>query len=98
VIDPGSSDPPATWRREIAEAGVEIREGTRIAVVSTSVVVRGAVTAIAWMRKPSYTLTMVATLDEAVALAEQSSPGRGALARTLMEDLLARARAEAGGA
>ena len=88
VIAPGSSDPPATWRRSIALAAAEVGERAAIAIVSRSVVVRGVLTAISWIRPPRYTLSMVATLDEAVALADAGAPGRGKRARELVERML----------
>jgi hypothetical protein len=89
LILSGSSDPPPTWRREIALAADQIREGATLAVVTSSVVVRGMLTAISWIRAPKYSLHVVATLDEGLALADIGVPGRGARARATVERLIA---------
>jgi hypothetical protein len=89
VIDAQSSDPNAKWRREIAHASVRVPGRSSIAIVSLSSVVRGVITAVSWLRPPTYTLHIVSTESEAFALADAGSKGRGAHAAALLKSLRA---------
>src|SRR5450432_2600596 len=78
VIDAQSADPNAKWRREIARVSMRVPAHSSIAIVSLSSIVRGVITAISWLRPPTYKLHIVATESEAFALADADSKGRGA--------------------
>ncbi|MEO7110755.1 MAG: hypothetical protein ABI183_09980 [Polyangiaceae bacterium] len=92
VIDPRSEDPNAKWRREIAEIGAEAPTRSTIVLVSKSTMVRAAVKAISWLSPPTYTLKIVGTETEAFDLARAESPARGALGRTMLDELRGRRR------
>lgn len=79
--------PNARWRRRIAEASESYPPNCLFAVVAESVVVRGTVTAINWLRPPTYDLTVVGTIPEALAWvgARREAPVLRALERCLGE-------------
>lgn len=75
VSERGNPPPDATWRRRMAEASADYPPNCLYAMVSESVVVRGVVTAINWIRPPTYQFTAVATVPEAMAwLAARREP------------------------
>jgi len=67
VADPGNPPPDARWRRRIAEASRDIEPNAIFAVVSGSAFVRGVVTAINWIRPPTYHVSTFARFDDAAA-------------------------------
>jgi hypothetical protein len=66
VVDPGSPSPNAHWRKRIADASKDVKPPAYFALVSTSAIVRGVVTAINWIRPPPYEFNVVTTFAAAV--------------------------------
>jgi hypothetical protein len=87
VIDSQSSDPNAKWRREIARASTNVPKRSAIAIVSLSSIVRGVITAVSWLRPPTYKLHIVSSESEAFALADAEKRGRGVLASRMLKRL-----------
>jgi hypothetical protein len=71
VIDPGQPPPSPVWRKRLAQARAPSK-AFRIVIVSSSIVERGIVTAIHWLRPPAPGQKVVsrATFEEAVAWLE----------------------------
>lgn len=90
VTDPGNPPPDARWRRQIAEASRDVDPNVLFALVSTSRIVRGVVTAINWIRPPTYHVDTFSTFAQATAWIEE----HGGAAPHVFEGLLAEARAE----
>ncbi len=89
VVDPGNPPPNAHWRRVIADVSASgIPPRTRYALVSRSPIVRGAITAINWLRPPPYEVMACSTFAEAVRWMEESRGVR----LPLFDALLAEAR------
>jgi hypothetical protein len=86
--------PNAAWRRKMAEASKDYPPNCLYAMVSESMVVRGVVTAINWLRPPTYDFVTVATMEEALAWLRAR---RDARTMTAVEQCLARAREAAHG-
>jgi len=92
IVDKGNPIPDARWRREIAEASATLKtENGLFVVVSDSRLVRGAVTAINWIRPPPYEWSVHDDLNEAIRWVE-SKRGRPL---PVIAELVAQARAEA---
>ena len=90
VVEPGNPTPPAIWRKRIADASRQPRPDGLFIMVTISAVVRGALTAINWIRPPTFQIVVCATVTEAaVAVAE-----RRQLPREHVLDLVALARAK----
>lgn len=87
--------PNAAWRKKMAEASKDYPPNCLYAMVSESVVVRGVVTAINWLRPPTYDFVAVATMEEALAWLRER---RDDATMSALEHCLARARAAARGA
>ena len=92
VADPGNPPPPSVWRRKIADATRTIQSRTAFALVSSSPVMRGVMTAINWLRPPPYRSRACASVDDATAWLEKEL-GRPLPIARLIED----ARAQAAG-
>ena len=91
VVEPGSVIPNAHWRKRIAEVSKDVKPPAFFAVVSTSAIVRGTVTAINWLRPPPYEVAIVATFTAAVEWVE----GKRGVKLALLHDLLKEARERA---
>lgn len=89
VADPGRPVPSPQWRRRLAEASAKIPPETLIVMVSRSVAVRGAVTAIHWLNPPGYQFAVHDTFAHAVAFIEEKRDKR----IPTLQELHARARA-----
>jgi hypothetical protein len=89
VIDPGQQSPSPLWRQRIAEARTT-KQPFRIVIVTSSVVMRGVMTAINWIRPNGEGQKTVsrATLEEAIAWIE----AEGGKARPMLHTLYAKAR------
>jgi hypothetical protein len=92
VIDPGNPPPNATWRRRIAEETKDLVSNPLFAMVTTSILQRGAITAINWIRPPPYEISVFETFEAALRWVEER---RGAKV-TVGARLLAEARTAAG--
>jgi hypothetical protein len=87
VVDDKNPPPSAAWRKKIADSSAHLKSKPVFALVSTSVLVRGVVTAINWIRPPSYAHAVASTPQEAFQWAERQ------LGRSLpFERLYAQAR------
>ena len=93
VAERGNPPPNARWRQQIAEASKAYPPNCAFALVSESVLVRGVLTAINWLRPPTYDVIAVATVDEALAWVVAR---RGEASRDGLRACLERARREAG--
>jgi hypothetical protein len=89
VIDPGQETPSPLWRQRIAEARTTTQP-FRIVIVTSSVVMRGVMTAINWIRPNGAGQKTVsrATLEETIAWLE----AEGGRARPIVPTLYAKAR------
>src|SRR4051812_32086536 len=65
ISDSGNPGPDSAWRKKIADASTTLASKPAFALVSQSALLRGVMTAINWIRPPSYPCKAVATLDEA---------------------------------
>jgi hypothetical protein len=88
VADPGRPVPSPQWRRRLAEASATIPPDTLIVMVSRSVAVRGAVTAIHWLNPPQYQFAVHDTFAHALAFIEEKREKR----IPTLQELHARAR------
>lgn len=70
VVDPGNPIPDARWRKEIAEASGTLRPPMLLAVVSEASLVRGAITAINWLRPPPFEIATHSSFMRALAWLE----------------------------
>jgi hypothetical protein len=86
VSDAGNPPPNAAWRRRIAEETRRFTSRPLFALVSTSVIVRGVVTAINWIRPPSYDFASFDTFDAAVAWVESRRGRKVAIASKLLAE------------
>lgn len=87
-VEPENPVPNATWRRRIAEASADIGAGCMYALVCDSLAVRGAATAINWLRPPKYDFRAFAELDEAYAWFQgRHGSGLAAKLRSAMDEL-----------
>jgi hypothetical protein len=94
VIDRGSEDPNASWRREIAHCLGETPAHVRAVVVSRSAVVRYTLTAIGWLRPLRFSIELVGSEAEAFEKLEPlEPPGRASIARAMLADLRAESSA-----
>jgi hypothetical protein len=89
VAEPGNPPPNAAQRRRIAEETKRFHTRPLFALVSTSMLMRGVVTAINWIRPPAYEFATFDSFNAAVAWVE-SHRGRKVATAT---KLLAEARA-----
>lgn len=85
IVDSGVPPPSSAWRRRIADASARLESRPVFALVTSSPLIRGVVTAINWIRPPSYPHAVVATPEEAFAWAEQQLGRPLPLARLLSE-------------
>jgi hypothetical protein len=92
VAEPGNPPPNAAWRLRMAEETRRLESRPLFALVSRSLLIRGVVTAINWIRPPAYDFAAFDAFDAAVAWIE-SRRGRKI---TIAKKLLAEARAEIG--
>ncbi|CAN5344429.1 hypothetical protein BH09MYX1_BH09MYX1_06230 [soil metagenome] len=90
VIEHGNEVPNAAWRKRIADATAVIQSRPLFVLVTDSAMIRGVLTAINWIRKPTYEFAIAKTFDEAVVLA---STFRGSSLDVPLCAMLARLRA-----
>lgn len=74
VADRSNPVPNAAWRRRIAEVSSNIRPNTLFVLVSERAIVRGIMTAINWMRPPTYKARAVTNFEEAIELVRRERP------------------------
>lgn len=92
IVDPGNPPPNAHWRKRIAEASFEFNPAAMFALVSPSPMVRGVVTAINWVRRPSFRTATFSHFDDATGwIGDLEGPPAH-----VFEALLAEVRAEVG--
>lgn len=89
--DPNCTPPTAPWRKRIADASTAIKSQALFCLVSPSPLIRGVVTAINWLRPPSFEFTTCATIEDA---ADWIADRRGYAGGNL-QALLAEARTDA---
>lgn len=75
VVDPGNPPGNAAWRKRIAEASAAAPSEACVVLVTRSVVVRGVLTAVLWLLRPTFAVSTHETFDEALAWT-QSRRGR----------------------
>lgn len=91
-----SSDNPipnASWRKRIADASADVGANTLFILVSDRPVVRGILTAINWVRPPSYQWSIEKSFDDAIDLVAKHRPDAIARLLELHGDCQARALA-----
>lgn len=71
LVDAGNPVPNAAWRKRIADASAAVPCPMLFAVVSDSILVRGAITAVNWIRPPPYEIAVHEKLDGAVRWIEE---------------------------
>lgn len=86
VVDAGNPPPNARWRRQIAEATSDTPANVLFVLVSTSALIRGAVTAIEWIRPSRYQVRTCGAFDEAVQIAAGQRPDLATLLPRLMQE------------
>ncbi|MBN4049466.1 hypothetical protein JYT86_00240 [bacterium AH-315-N03] len=69
VVDKGNPMPNARRRKKIAEVSRDVAPNTVFIMVGGALA-RGVVTAINWIRRPTYTVRTAATFTDAVLVAE----------------------------
>jgi hypothetical protein len=89
MADAGNPAPPSPWRKKIADASARLLSKPAFVLVSSSPLIRGVVTAINWLRPPSYPFAAVADFADAEAFIAKTLGRAPPLAR-----LLADARAQ----
>jgi len=94
IQDPGYPAPDASWRRKIAAMTGADNFAPTVAFVTTNPLIRGVLTAIAWISSPKYEQKMFSTLSEALDWLEQKRGKATPRLRELARDV-ARARSEA---
>ena len=67
IADPGNPTRGSAWRKKIADVSTSLKSKPAFVMVSSSPLLRGVMTAINWIRPPSYPCKAVATLDDAEA-------------------------------
>lgn len=94
IIDDGTPLPPASWRRAMAKATLDLTKRPIRALVGSSPFVKSIAAGVAWLRpeSPYEDEVVVPTLDEAIAWVEARRGPR----RAIFERLLAEARAKLG--
>jgi hypothetical protein len=92
VIDSGQTPPSPRWRQRMAAIRDQSRP-FRSAIVTSSLIERGIITALNWLRPPGFGQKIVSTetFDEAVAWFEVEDGG----CSDLLHSLYAKARKEA---
>lgn len=89
-VERNNPPPNAAWRAKIANATATPKTRPLFILSAESALIRGVVTAINWIRKPIYSVAVVATAEEGFARAEEHLPGAGARARALLGELRGR--------
>jgi hypothetical protein len=56
IIDPENPPPNAMWRRRIADSSAHLQSNPLVSVITNSIVIRGVVTAVNWIRPPLYVI------------------------------------------
>lgn len=85
VVDAGNPVPNAAWRKRIAEASAMAPCRMLFAVVSSSVLVRGAITAVNWIRPPPYEASVHDEVESAVRWIEEKRGKRTTIFRALLD-------------
>lgn len=85
VVDPGNPPANAAWRKRIADASATAPAGACFALVTRSVVTRGVLTAIRWIRQPPFPIATHETFEEAVAWVQKQRDVDAPLLRRLMQ-------------
>lgn len=67
VVDADNPPPNAIWRKRIADASTQFPAGCYYVLVSESVIIRGVMTALNWIRPLAITMTTKATVEEGIA-------------------------------
>jgi hypothetical protein len=93
VAERDNPPPNATWRKRIADASRHYPPNCAFALVSESMLVRSVITAVNWLRPPTYDFVALATVDEALAWI---AARRGDASRDAPRVCLERARRAAG--
>lgn len=87
IVDDGNPIPNAYWRRRIANATAQPHgRDAMFSLVTPSILVRGVVSAINWLRPPRYHIGLHATVDDAIAWVERARPGSDARLRSLYDE------------
>lgn len=87
----GGPPPPASWRKRLAEASTQLPPSVLFVLVTPSALIRGALTAVEWLRPSPFEIRTCDRFDEAVELVSQ----RRAVLRALLPALLAQAQQQA---
>jgi hypothetical protein len=93
VIDVGSEDPTAKWRREIAHEMRASVPHAHVVVATRSRMVRFVLTAIQWLQPVPCELQFVPSELEALERLEQLEEGLSAKARLILAELRAKSLA-----
>lgn len=75
ISEPDSDVPHAKWRQRFADIGARAHRDTVFVLVTQSTLARGVLTAVNWLRPFKFHYAAVASLDEAVAMADGWRPG-----------------------
>ncbi len=84
IVEPGNPIPNAGWRKRIAEVSHRVSPQTLFVIVGGALV-RGVATAINWIRPPTYVFRAAATMEGAIAIAEEVTDKSQAGFRDLYE-------------
>lgn len=93
TIAPENPMPNASWRKRIADASSDIDPNTLFILVSERPAVRGILTAINWVRPPTYQWCVVKTFEGALDVVREHRPEAVARVKELHEDCLRHASA-----
>ena len=86
AFDSSNPMPNAMWRKRIAEASANIHPNTMFILVSERQVVRGIMTAMNWVRPPTFQWSIVENLDKALDEVAGLRPDAVSSLRRLHED------------
>ena len=89
IQDPGYPAPNARWRKTIAEMTNADNFAPAVAFVTANPLIRGVLTAIAWLSKPKYEQTMLSTVPEALDWLERKRGGAVPRLRELAREVTA---------
>lgn len=89
IQDPGYPAPDAQWRKTIAKMTSADNFAPIVAFVTANPLIRGVLTAIAWLSKPKYEQTVLSAVPDAVDWLEQKRGRPAPRLRELVREIMA---------
>lgn len=94
-VDADNPIPNASWRKKIADASANVDPNTLFVLVSDRTVVRGILTALNWLRPPTFHWSITKSFDEALEVVANHRLDAAERLRELRDDCDAQARRRA---